>query len=72
VRAQVARDVDHRDSRQRDRVVGGEDEVGVAVAVRIDALDVDDPPRRRLAIRNARVAGGRRRAERDGGRDDPG
>jgi hypothetical protein len=49
VRAQVAADVDDRYPGGGDALPAREDEVGIAVAVGIDALDVDDPPARRLA-----------------------
>jgi hypothetical protein len=50
-RAKVPWDVDHRDPRGGDALAAEEDEVGVAVAVGVDPLDVDDPPARRLATR---------------------
>lgn len=62
-RAQALADVDRGQARQGDPLRVADHEVGVAVAVRIDALDVDDPPDRfpaggvaRWAVRRGRGA----------------
>src|SRR3712207_1005863 len=49
MRSQAALDVDHGDAGPGDRLLAGEHEVGVAVAIRVDGLDVDDPPARGAA-----------------------
>ena len=54
--AQVAADVDHRQPRGSDALGACEDEVGVAVAVGIDPLDVDDPAAGGLAAGDLRRA----------------
>src|SRR5512138_3050606 len=46
VRAQADADVDRGQARKRDSLRVADDEVGVAVPVRVDSLDVDDPAHR--------------------------
>ena len=65
VRAQRLLDVDHRQPRQRDRLARGEHEVGVAVAVGVHALDVDDAAAGRAAV--GELGWAARRVERGGG-----
>jgi hypothetical protein len=60
-RAQVGSDVDHRDPGARDRLVAEQDEVGVAVAVGVDALDVGDLTRGACAF--GQLGGTRRRLD---------
>jgi hypothetical protein len=55
--AQPAGDVDHRDAGAGDTLRAEQDEVGVAVTVGIDGLDVDDPAARAAAVRRRRRAG---------------
>ena len=61
---QVAPDVDHRDARPGDRVARDDHEVRVAVAVGIDALDVDDAAGRGRAVAGALGAAQRPRRRR--------
>ena len=69
MRAQLALDVDHRDPRRRDPLVAEEDEMGVTVAVRIDALDVEDRAGGGGAVSGSGLTGRRPGAERDRGGD---
>ena len=59
LRSQVARDIDHRDPGPGDALLAEQDEVGVAVAVGVDRLDVDDPPGGRRTTRRRRRAADR-------------